>query len=369
MDIYYNIVSLKYYTESEQLSTGEVIDFPRTDTLADIEVEDFEEAVKELREQCANPEATEVVLYYYENSYGERWYFENDDKCPHDHSLYSYGKSEIDRFVADRQQQMQEWAENPKEWNEISESNNFHCQFYVAHDEFEGYDVTGGYAIANVFFEDYDDAMFYLKQQSENPEVNSIEMIVSNGCSNRHVSFCTSDHPYAECGYTFDEIDEFARTERDAHEKRMTDPDPFDLEMQYIDLLAGITPELFAAGKTLKEVKAAIPGCDRQVQSLLHLLSHRMLDAELAEEFDKYFDVGLTFFWDGIVDSAPHEEYWQKAWGENGLEEFFMDFQQKYFETPLLSQESLDFLSFHNQIAYLYYFYGIYFHGLKYYVA
>lgn len=211
--------------------------------------------------------------------------------------------------------------------------------------------------------------MFYLKQQSKNPEVNSIEMYVVNGCSDRMISFYTNDHPYAVVGETFDDIDEFARTERDAHNKRMTNPSPFDMEMQYIDLWAGITPEHFAAGKTMEEVKDAIPDCDRQVHNLLHLLSHRMLDAELAEEFDKHFEVGLPFFWDGVVDSAPYEEYWQRAWGENGFDEFFMDFQKKYFEPPSLSQEALELICSHNQIAYLYYFYGIYFHGLKYYVA
>lgn len=369
MDIFYNIVSERHYTEPEELSTGEVIDFPLTDIISDIEVEDFDEAIKVLREQCKNPEATKVVLYYYENCYGERWYFEDDDNNPHEHSHYCYGKSEIDQFVADRQKVMQKQAENPKEWNKILESNNYHCQFYVSHDEFDKEDITGGYAIANEFIEDYDDAMFYLKQQSKNPEVNSIEMYVVNGCSDRMISFYTNDHPYAVVGETFDDIDEFARTERDAHNKRMTNPSPFDMEMQYIDLWAGITPEHFAAGKTMEEVKAAIPDCDRQVHNLLHLLSHRMLDAELAEEFDKHFEVGLPFFWDGVVDSAPYEEYWQRAWGENGFNEFVTDFQKKYFETPSLSQEALELLCSHNQIAYLYYFYGIYFHGLKYYVA
>lgn len=211
--------------------------------------------------------------------------------------------------------------------------------------------------------------MFYLKQQSKNPEVNSIEMYVANGCSDRMILFCTSDHPYAEGEYTFEDIDEFARTERDAHNKRMTDPDPLDMEMQYIDLWAGITPEQFATGKTVEEVKASIPDCDEQIHRLLKMLSHRMLDAKLAEEFNAYFDAGLPFFWDGVVDSAPYEENWQKAWGENGFDEFVMDFQKKYFEKPSLSKEALDLLCYHNQIAYLYYFYGVYFHGLKYYVA
>lgn len=369
MDIYYNIVSLKHYTKPDTLDSGEIIDFPLTDTLADIEVEDFEEAIKVLREQCKNPDATEVALYYVENCYGERWYFEDDEKNPHEYSHYRYGKSEINLFVADRQKVMQDRAENPKEWNEISDSNNFHCQFYVSHDEFDEEEVTGGYAIANVFIDDYDEAMFYLKQQSKNPEVNNIDLYVANGCSDRMISFCTSDHPYAEGGYTFEDIDEFARTERDAHNKRMTDPDPLEMEMQYIDLWAGITPEQFAAGKTVDEVKASIPDCDEQIHRLLNMLSYRMLDAKLADEFDECFDAGLPFFWDGLVDSAPHEEDWQKAWGENGLNEFFMDFQQKYFEKSSLSQEALDLLCFHNQIAYLYYFYGIYFHGLKYYVV
>lgn len=224
-------------------------------------------------------------------------------------------------------------------------------------------------SIANVFIEDYDDAMFYLKQQSKNPEVNSIEMYVANGCSDRCLLFCTSDHPYAEGEYTFEDIDEFARTERDAHNKRMTDPSPFDIEMQYIDLLAGITPEQFAAGKTVEEVKASIPDCDEQVHRLLYMHSHRMMDQDLADEFDIYFDMGLPFFWDGVVDSALHEEYWQKAWGEKGFDEFVTDFQKKYLEMQSLSKEALDLLCYHNQIAYFYYFYGIYFHGLKYYVA
>lgn len=369
MDIFYNIVSLKHYTEPEELSSGEVVDFPLTETLADIEVETFEEAVKALREQCNNLEATEVALYYYENCYGERWFFENDEQNPHEHSRYRYRKSEIDLFVADRKREMQERPKNHKKWNKISESNNFHCQFDVSHDEFDEEEVTGGYSIANVFIEDYDDAMFYLKQQSQNPDVNNIDMYVANGCSDRMISFCTLEHPYAEVGYTFDDIDEFARTERDAHNKRMMDPSPFDMEMQYIDLLDGITPEQFAAGKTVEEVKSAIPHCDRRVHDLLRLLSHRMLDAELADEFEKHFEVGLPFFWDGVVDSAPNEEDWQKAWREQGLEAFVTDFEKKYFEKPSLSKESLDLLCFHNQIAYLYYFYGIYFHGLKYYVA
>lgn len=243
MDIFYNIVSLKHYTEPEELSSGEVVDFPLTETLAYIEVETFEEAVKALREQCNNLEATEVALYYYENCYGERWFFENDEQNPHEHSRYRYRKSEIDLFVADRKREMQERPKNHKKWNKISESNNFHCQFDVSHDEFDEEEVTGGYSIANVFIEDYDDAMFYPKQQSQNPDVNNIDMYVANGCSDRMISFCTLEHPYAEVGYTFDDIDEFARTERDAHNKRMMDPSPFDMEMQYIDLLAGITPE------------------------------------------------------------------------------------------------------------------------------
>lgn len=120
---------------------------------------------------------------------------------------------------------------------------------------------------------------------------------------------------------------------------------------------------------TRKKLREAIPHCDRRVHDLLRLLSHRMLDAELADEFEKHFEVGLPFFWDGVVDSAPNEEDWQKAWREQGLEAFVTDFEKKYFEKPSLSKESLDLLCFHNQIAYLYYFYGIYFHGLKYYVA
>lgn len=414
MEVYYRIESRKYHREEMMRRNGKKREKFRCEVLADIKVDTFEEAVPVLREQCANPEADSVSIWYEEGSFGECCTFERDETWKPSYALecYCYSKSQVDQYVEDRKQQLKERMEHTMRMCELSKQiedsypikaeesrfeikkvssfdennvenhplyNIYNCQIIASHDEwdedFETEDdwdmneVTDSHEIACDCFEHYEEAMEYLKKQIENEDVNSIEIIALHGRTKKHISFFRDGHPYAELDYSFNVIDDFIAAEKVAHVKRVVDPDPFIMEMQFMDLFAGITPELFMSGKTVEQVKTDIPDCDEQVHDLLYLLSHCMMEKDLADEFDDSFEAGLKFFWDGIVDGSTHAEYWIKAWQEGSLEALADIFEKKYLENMALSVDDIDFLANHTRIAYLYYFYGVYFHGLKFYVA
>ena len=119
MDIYYNIHSIRFFDEvfdknrepepepDDTWTDDEIYEWwskPRSEVLCDKDVETFEEAVKVLRKECANPNTDRVVLGYNEYSFCENCYFEGDRLWNEGNYIpeHSYHITDVDKFLEDK---------------------------------------------------------------------------------------------------------------------------------------------------------------------------------------------------------------------------------------------------------------------------
>ena len=375
----YKVEAYRWHNFEKRQPDGRVRE---KDVLTSMVTDDLEKAYDAVRLYCATmPEAEEVSLEYYEGSYSDHNCLYNDKVWEDSYFLecFHYPFSRVEEYIEDNRAfrngtYVSKYPDEPLESDDYDDwyfrEGDYVCTIIGRHETVDesGW-VDESEEIDGADFEHYEDAMAFLKQLSENPKVNSIELSKHIGSMCEVIGFYRQEHPYSECDMTFDEIDDFILHEKENHEKMMSDPDPLDFESMYIDLLAGITPEMMLRGETPEQIMSHIPQGEKQLKKLFNMLAKKDMPQERYESFMAAFDSCLPFFWDGLKTAAEKGmDYWIRSWKEGELDGLHEDFMDHYLNMELTDTQR-NLLAFDHNNAFYYYYMGLYFPGLAYYAA